>query len=83
MLDDSHLVRLLQLQHQNGRAVDAVKEVFATDGFLHVDILSVVLDAVDAPPETVEESYRDRLAAMVIEGTEAECRAFLAWVRSR
>ena len=80
---DDLLVRLLQLQHRNGVAVDAVEQLFESGDLFHLDILSVVLDDLGAPPETVQESYCDRFAATVVEGTERECRAFLDWVRAR
>lgn len=82
-MSDDLLVRLLQLQHRNYMAVDAVEELFASADLLHLDILSVVLDALGAPPETVQESYCDRFTATVAEGTDRECREFLSWVRAR
>ena len=82
-MSDDLLVRLLQLQHQNVVVVDAVERLFASADLLHLDILSVVLDALGAPSETVEESYCDRFAAVVVDGTDRECRAFLDWVRAR
>ena len=74
---------LTPLQHRNGVTLDAVEQLFESADLLPLDILSVVLDALGAPPETVQESYCDRFATTVVEGTDRECQAFLDWVRAR
>lgn len=82
-MSDDLLVRLLQIQHQNAQAVEAVEAVFSTEGFLNVDVLGVVIAAMDAAPDHIDVSYGDHFDRTVVDGTEAECRAFLAWVRQR